>query len=237
MDRRDSIDLGVFGHLIEHAENFRCVVKDREHRYLHVNRGWLVSTGYAEASEVLGKTAMDLFPAWRAERYMREEREILGQGRCFDYEEIAAAPDGGTARWRSLKFPWVEDGRIVGVTGIGMLIESGALRDHRADVMPDLLEWMARHACEVLTIEEIAEKHHMSRRSLERFFHEHTGESPVRYRMRRRVERAKELLRKSDAPLSRVAGECGFCDQSHFSRVFHKETGISPSEWRAKHTE
>ena len=237
MDKRVPVDLGVFGHLIENAENFRCVVKDRAHRYLYVNRGWLVSVGYREASEVLGKTAMDLFPAWRAERYMREEREILEQGRCFDYEELAAGPGGGNTRWRSLKFPWMERGRIVGLTGIGMLIEHKALQDRRADVRPGLLEWVEQHACAALSIEEIAGMHNMSRRSLERFFHEQTGESPIRYRMRCRMERAKALLRETDAPLSRIAGECGFCDQSHFSRVFHKEIGFSPSEWRTKESE
>jgi AraC-like DNA-binding protein len=237
MDKRVPVDLGVFGHLIENAENFRCVVKDRAHRYLYVNRGWLVSVGYRDSSEVLGKTAMDLFPAWRAERYMAEEREILEKGRCFDYEETAVLPGGGNARWRSLKFPWVEGGRIVGLAGIGMLLEHKALQERRADVRPDLLEWMEQHACDALSIEEIAKQNNMSRRTLERLFHEQAGESPIRYRLRCRIERAKALLRGTEEPLIRIAAECGFSDQSHFSRVFHKETGFSPSEWRTKESE
>jgi len=224
--------LGVFRHLFEEAENLRCVVKDAEHRYLWVNRGWLRSTGFAEAGEVLGKTAMDLFPAWRAERYMTEEREIIEHGRHFDYEEVATGPDGRSQRWRSIKSPWVENGRIVGIANIGMRIESDALRDRRADEAPELVEWMAQQACGAHSIAELAGRAGMSLRSFERYFHENTGESPTRYRLRCRIERAKELLRASDASILEIAMECGFWDQSHFTRIFHQETGMTPGDWR-----
>jgi PAS domain S-box-containing protein len=232
--KQGALELGVFGHLLEEAENLRCVVKDLEHRYLYVNRGWLRSTGFADIGEVLGKTAMDLFPAWRAERYMTEEREVIEHGRHFDYEEVASAPDGGSERWRSLKSPWRREGRIVGVTGLGMRIEADAMQDHRADVMPELVEWMSRHACEVHSIAELAGRSRMSLRSFERYFHETTGESPARYRLRCRIERAKALLCESGSSILAIAMECGFADQSHFTRVFHKETGVSPGEWRKK---
>lgn len=54
--------------------------------------------------------------------------------------------------------------------------------------------------------------------------------SPSRFVMRRRVERARQLLRETCEPLAQIAFECGFTDQSHFTRVFHDLTGSTP--WR-----
>jgi AraC-like DNA-binding protein len=50
--------------------------------------------------------------------------------------------------------------------------------------------------------------------------------------MRRRMVRAQELMSKSQVPLSRVALECGMCDQAHLSRTFRRLVGINPMAWR-----
>jgi len=224
--------LGAFGCMFEHAENFRCVVKDRRHRYVYVSRGWLDSLGFEAAGEVLGKTALDLFPAWRAERYLHEEREVMERGRHLDYLEYSLTPSGARERWRSLKSPWIRDGEVVGMTNIGLLFEERALKEKRGDVMPFVVDWMVKHAAETLSIDEIAEQCNMSRRSLERYFLETTGVSPAHFRTRCRIERAKTLLRDSAADLVEVAERCGFYDQSHFTRVFSREAGMPPRKWR-----
>ena len=225
-------ELGAFACMCEQAENFRCVVKDREHRYVYVNKGWLNSLGFESAGEVQGKTALDLFPAWRAERYMQEEREVMEQGAHLDFLDYSATPSGGKERWRNLKAPWIQDGKVVGMTNVAMLFEERALVEKRGDVMPHVVEWMAKHAAETLSITEIAEQCNMSRRSLERYFMEKTGESPARYRTHCRIERAKGLLQDSGMDLAEIAASCGFYDQSHFTRVFSKEAGVTPRKWR-----
>lgn len=228
------MSLGVFGPLFDHVANLRCVVKDRRHRYLYVNRGWLESVGIGKIDAVLGRTAADLFPAWQAERYLQEEREVFEHGRCFDYEEMVRTRDGERRLWRSIKAPWMRGKRIAGMVNIGVLVEREALGDQRADVMPRLVDWMARHACEAHSITSIAEQSNMSRRTLERYFIEKTGQSPVRYRSHCRIEHAKSLLEAKAKSLTEVAMECGFCDQSHFTRVFRAEAGCTPRQWRMK---
>ncbi|MBZ7924168.1 AraC family transcriptional regulator [Ensifer adhaerens] len=58
------------------------------------------------------------------------------------------------------------------------------------------------------------------------------GTSPHNFLMRRRVERAKQRLSETDAPLSEIALDCGLADQAHLSRVFRRATGTTPSRWR-----
>lgn len=58
------------------------------------------------------------------------------------------------------------------------------------------------------------------------------GMSPLEFRLKLRVERAKALLRESRLSIGRVADECGFSDPYHFSRIFKRETGSTPSTFR-----
>lgn len=81
-----------------------------------------------------------------------------------------------------------------------------------------------------LTLEEIASEYGSNPFTLIRRFKAAAGVTPHAYRMNRRVERAKELLRQG-ADISGVALDCGFCDQSHFTRVFTAATAVTPREY------
>lgn len=50
-----------------------------------------------------------------------------------------------------------------------------------------------------------------------------------------RLQLAKERLTRSQAPLTAIAIDAGFSSLQHFSTAFRKATGVSPSDWRAKH--
>ncbi|WP_372395663.1 AraC family transcriptional regulator [Azospirillum sp. HJ39] len=65
-------------------------------------------------------------------------------------------------------------------------------------------------------------------------FKDSFGSPPHAYIVRRRVERAKTLLEGTDMALSQVALDCGFSDQSHFSRIFRRIAGENPRLWRHK---
>ena len=58
------------------------------------------------------------------------------------------------------------------------------------------------------------------------------GESPHRFVLQRRIERAKRLLSETETPLVEVALNCGFASQSHFASVFHRHVGVTPSKFR-----
>lgn len=81
------------------------------------------------------------------------------------------------------------------------------------------------------TLDELARAVGISRFHFSRLFRERTGESPMGYSLRLRVERAKEMLLQSDRRMSEIAVTLGFFDQSHFSRTFRRITGVSPGEY------
>ena len=69
-----------------------------------------------------------------------------------------------------------------------------------------------------------------------RSFKKAIGVGLRRYVMQRRIERAKTLLRRTAQPLSWVAHEAGFYDQSHFTAEFRREIGVTPGRFRAAQT-
>ena len=71
----------------------------------------------------------------------------------------------------------------------------------------------------------------MSESHFSRTFKHITGETPHQFALRLRLERASAALaRSSSVGIASIAAECGFFDQSHFTREFRKKFGITPGE-------
>ncbi|MBL8995083.1 MAG: helix-turn-helix transcriptional regulator [Spirochaetia bacterium] len=68
--------------------------------------------------------------------------------------------------------------------------------------------------------------------ALRHAFRKEFGLSPLRYLIQKRIEEAKRLLAASSDPIREVARQTGFEDEFYFSRVFKKETGLSPRAFR-----
>ena len=65
-----------------------------------------------------------------------------------------------------------------------------------------------------------------------RQFKRSTGLSPHQYINQQRIEKAKRLLKQRKYSITQVAIECGFSNQSHFSRAFRKATDITPKRYQ-----
>ncbi|MCE8010791.1 helix-turn-helix transcriptional regulator [Billgrantia desiderata] len=63
------------------------------------------------------------------------------------------------------------------------------------------------------------------------------GEPPLAYVTRRRLALACEMMLAGNAPLAKIAHDCGFYDQSHFTRHFHRRLGMTPQRWRRLHAQ
>jgi YesN/AraC family two-component response regulator len=85
-----------------------------------------------------------------------------------------------------------------------------------------------------LSLREIASASGLSAPYFSTVFKEEMGENLSAYLNRLRVEKASAMLIETDLPLIEISGNCGFEDQSWFSKIFKCYTGISPGKFREK---
>jgi AraC family transcriptional regulator len=83
-----------------------------------------------------------------------------------------------------------------------------------------------------ISIDELAAACGVSADQFGEIFKSSTGTSPYRWLVLQRIERAKSLLRRPDGGLANIALACGFANQNHFTNVFSREVGLSPTQWR-----
>lgn len=90
-----------------------------------------------------------------------------------------------------------------------------------------------RYRERALRIGDLAEIAGVDAAHLARAFRAHYGTTAGAYLRDVRVRRAAYALVRSSAALSQIALDCGFADQSHFTRVFSAVHGVTPRRWRA----
>lgn len=92
-------------------------------------------------------------------------------------------------------------------------------------------DYIDQHLGDAITLKDLAQAAGVSRFHFARQFRARTGESPMGYLQRTRVERAKTLLRDSRTRVIDISAELGFADQSHFARTFRRLVGMPPSAY------
>jgi AraC family transcriptional regulator len=83
-----------------------------------------------------------------------------------------------------------------------------------------------------LDLQTLAAETGYSRSHFLRMFRAATGQTPHRYLLQLRVQRAQELMGRGKVPLIDIAASCGFSSQAHMSRVFRQVLAVTPSEFR-----
>ena len=94
------------------------------------------------------------------------------------------------------------------------------------------VDYVDAHLAEPIRLCDMANAAGLSRMHFAAQFRAATGVRPREYLLRRRIERAKDLLASADLTLVDIAMSIGFANQSHFSTVFGRIEGQAPGRWR-----
>lgn len=93
-------------------------------------------------------------------------------------------------------------------------------------------DYLAAHCTEPLRLDDLSAEACLSRYHLIRSFKAATGMTPHAWLLDLRIKLARELLKKTRQPLSDIALQTGFADQSHFNRSFKERTAVTPGQYR-----
>jgi transcriptional regulator GlxA family with amidase domain len=112
----------------------------------------------------------------------------------------------------------------------------GAQKDHGDELIEKAQAYIEDNLSEKISFEDLALKLAISRRNFDRRFIKATGNTPVEYWQRAKVEVAKNALEKGRKTVLEVMYEVGYSDDKAFREVFKKITGLSPLDYRAKYS-
>jgi transcriptional regulator GlxA family with amidase domain len=107
-------------------------------------------------------------------------------------------------------------------------------KDHNDHRILDVQEWIEKNFDKNFNYDKLARRFGMSRRTMERRFKTATGETPLTYQQSLRVEAAKRLLEKGIRSFDEITYGVGYEDSSTFRKIFSKQTGLVPTEYRKK---
>ena len=114
----------------------------------------------------------------------------------------------------------------------GYILYKELIRPQSNKLLERAKEYMEAHLAEDMDIAELCSVLGIGRTKLYEIFREGEGMGVSAYLLRRRMKRAKKLLKTTDLPITAIARETGFADYNYFSRVFKKTFGKSPRIYR-----
>lgn len=220
--------------LFDHIADVQAWIKDREGCYRFVNRGFLLNYGLELAAQALGKTDFELSPAHIAAQFRMDDQHVLGGQRIVGRIELVGRYDH-TAVWCvTHKVPLEDqDGVIGGTAGITIPLSDRLPEPDLHDVaIGRVVGILQQRFAHKWSNEELAREANLSVRAFERRFLKVFRVSPQQYLRRLRSGMAARELVYAHQPLAAIAANFGFSDQSHFTREFRRETGMTPAQYR-----
>jgi AraC family transcriptional regulator len=112
----------------------------------------------------------------------------------------------------------------------GHQIKKARTRDQAR--MQRVCDYMHAHLAEEVSLQDLAKVAYLSRFHLIRMFKQTYGATPYQRLTQLRTQRAQRLLATSDTPITQIALDCGFTNQTHFAAAFRRLVGLSPRAYR-----
>lgn len=106
---------------------------------------------------------------------------------------------------------------------------------HAPTLAEQVVRYIARNYRGMISMEQLAYQMNYTPQYVSRKFKEQMGCSPLDYTIRLRIDLARNLLCDTEATLQEIAAYVGYPDTVYFNRMFKKQTGITPGEYRRQY--
>ncbi|HAV64302.1 MAG TPA: AraC family transcriptional regulator [Verrucomicrobiales bacterium] len=223
--------------LFEHLPGCLFYIKDRGGRFVALNEPLATQLGAGSKRDVLGRTDAEFLPEYLVERYHEDDLRVLDHGEVIrEKVELLTSADGVVDWFVTTKVPLRNlRGQIVALAGVTREYHGSDGGFTTPDALDAALEHIRAHYAEAIRIGDLGRLMGLSVSAFERKFKKHFRMSPTEYIRRVRVHEACRSLIHTSTPISAIAQECGFSDQSHFTRDFVRVMRTTPAVYRRDH--
>jgi AraC-like DNA-binding protein len=220
--------------ILDHLADVYFYVKDVNSRWQECNSAILSLFNAAKKADVLGKTDWDFYPEEIAREIIQDDRSVIETGRPIVNKLEVIVDQAGRLLWvLTTKTPARnKNGSICGLMGLTRPVGT-------TDMLPEGYHQFSRVISHVedryrtsLEVSELARIACLSESQFRKRFVKLFKIAPSKFINRIRVQTAAKLLLSSDDPIAEIALQCGFCDQSYFTRQFSSFFGLTPKRYR-----
>jgi AraC-like DNA-binding protein len=219
--------------LFEQAPGMYFYAKDIKSRFVRLNRANLAVYGVDNEESLLGRSDRDFHPPYLAEGYIAEDQRVMKEGPILNQTWLVPFLNGPMQWFVSSKLPLVGPrGQCVGICGVMYPIATPNEQLKRFKRLAPAIRYLEQHFREPVQSADLAKDCKLSSTQFHRLFQRLLRMSPTEYLLALRLQEARRLLTSTELPISAIAMNTGFFDQSHFTKRFRKVTGISPTRFR-----
>ena len=220
--------------LFDQLSDLVYFIKDAACRYVVVNQTLVARCGLRDKSQLIGRTASEVFRPPLGARFEAQDRAILKTGQPLVAQlELQQRPSRDVGWCLTTKLPLrAADGAVIGVVGVSQDLR---LPDASTREFQNLLTAVTHAEANVEhapSVQQLAGVAGMSRFQLDQRMRNVFGLTTGQWLLKLRLDRAQRLLSETDDPIVTVAARAGYADQSAFTRQFRRATGLSPRAYR-----
>ncbi|NOY42635.1 MAG: AraC family transcriptional regulator [Planctomycetes bacterium] len=222
--------------LFEELPDVQFFMKDTRGRYVQVNHVLKENYMMADDRDIISKTDYQLFPQYLADNYVQDDQQVFQGVTIRNRIELVGRYDG-TAIWSSTTKTPIRSrhGNVIGLAGISREIGKMSSMVLPYQELASVTRHIEANYSQAITVVEMAKIAAISPRSLQRKFHVAFRMSPLQYLRRVRISEASRLLATTGTPISTIAADTGFADQSHLTRAFVDAVGKTPGAFRKRY--
>lgn len=223
--------------LFEYTPGLLFFVKDKNRRFVYVNQGLSEMFGLSRKADIIGKYDCEYCDEYVERMFKKDDERVLRDGVTIKNKIELVTTLNGVIKWHiTTKTPlWTRDGKVGGLAGITREFESERMTLAQHPALTKVIDSINHHYSRPLAMSELAAAAGISISALGRNFKRSLHMTPTQYINRYRISQACKMLSNSDIPIGSIAYQCGFFDQSHFTKTFQSILHATPGAYRKRY--
>jgi PAS domain S-box-containing protein len=223
-----------FPSLFDNLDKIAFFLKNKDFQIVFANRFFYERLGFTKESEIIGKDDLELFPKPLATKFREDDERVIQTSESMPrMVELFLSRQGLPDWFITNKMPVMGlDGKTVGVMGTVQRYDQARSLRSPDRAVAKAVEMMLENPGEIESLAHLAKDLGLSHRHFDRLFKEDTGLTPKQFLGRSRVQVGCKMLRETNASISDIALNLGYCDQSAFTSQFRTRMGFTPARYR-----
>jgi AraC-like DNA-binding protein len=209
-------------------------IKNIRGEYVVVNQEMVDRCGRRAKRELIGRKADEVYPPPLGQSYRAQDEALLKTGQpILNQLELQLYHSGGTGWCLTNKLPLrSRQGRIIGLVGISKDLQAPNEKGTDYSHVAEAIRHIQTRFDQPLKLAAVAALAGLSTYQFDQRIRKIFQITAGQFIHKVRMDAAVRRLRDTDDPVAMIALDCGYSDQSAFTRQFRQTVGLSPTEFR-----